>query len=240
MSQAVGGLSSEASKMFRVRKTCLKMLSKRGYIVDENALQMSTEQFRQKFGENPSRDSLTILAEKADDPTDQLFVFFPEDEKVGVKPIKVYCQRMKDENVFRAIIVVKVNLTPFAKTAVKEMSLRGYRCEYFRDAELLVDITEHKLVPEHIVLSNQQKLELLERYRLKPSQLPRIQLADPVARYLYPLPPMPSYMPLSTPYHMSHPYAQVLRAEAPHGGEDHPPLGDGGPLHHIQDMRIVG
>lgn len=181
--QVVGGLSPEASKMFRVRKTCLKMLNKRGYIVDEEAINMSTDDFRTKFGENPSRENLTILVEKTDDPNDQLFVFFPEDEKVGVKPIKTYCQRMKEENVMRAIIVVKINLTPFAKAAVKEMSLRGYRVEYFRDSELLVDITEHKLVPEHIVLSMQQKQELLERYRLKPSQLPRIQLTDPIARY---------------------------------------------------------
>jgi len=181
--QPVGGLNPETSKMFRVRKTCLKMLSKRGYIVDDAALNMSTDNFRTKFGDNPSRENLTILVEKADDSTDQLFVFFPEDEKVGVKPIKTYCQRMKDENVLHAIIVVKVNLTPFAKTAVKEMSMRGFRVEYFRDAELLVDITEHKLVPEHVVLTNQQKLELLERYRLKSSQLPRIQLTDPIARY---------------------------------------------------------
>jgi len=181
--QIVGGLTPDASKMFRVRKTCLKLLNKRGYIVDEEAIHMSTEDFRSKFGENPSRENLTILVEKTDDPSDQLFVFFPEDEKVGVKPIKTYCQRMKEENVLRAIIVVKVNLTPFAKAAVKEMSLRGYRVEYFRDSELLVDITEHKLVPEHIVLTNQQKIELLERYRLKPSQLPRIQLTDPIARY---------------------------------------------------------
>ena len=181
--QTVGSLTAEASKMFRVRKTCLKMLNKRGYIVDEEAINQNTEEFRTKFGENPSRDNLSILVEKSDDPSDQLFVFFPEDEKVGVKPIKVYCQRMKEENVLRAIIVVKVNLTPFAKAAVKEMSLRGYRVEYFRDSELLVDITEHKLVPEHIVLTTQQKQELLDRYRLKPSQLPRIQITDPVARY---------------------------------------------------------
>jgi DNA-directed RNA polymerase subunit H (RpoH/RPB5) len=32
--------------------------------------------------------------------------------------------------------------------------------EHFRDAELLVDITEHKLVPEHVVLTNQQVREL--------------------------------------------------------------------------------
>jgi DNA-directed RNA polymerase I, II, and III subunit RPABC1 len=127
--------------------------------------------------------SMTILVEKADDASDQLFVFFPTDEKVGVKPLKTYCTRMKDENVLRAIIVVKGNLTPFAKQAVKEMSVHGYKMEYFRDAELLVDITEHKLVPEHSVLTPQEKQELLERYRLKPSQLPRIQVTDPIARY---------------------------------------------------------
>ena len=183
MSHSVGGLNPETSKKFRVRKTCLKMLTKRGYIVDEEDVNMSTEDFRLKFGDDPSRDSLTILVEKSDDPTDQLFVFFPNDEKVGVKPLKEYCSRMKDENVLRAIIVVKGNLTPFAKQAVKEMTSQGYRMEYFKDAELLVDITEHKLVPEHVVLTAQQKQELLERYRLKPSQLPRIQITDPVARY---------------------------------------------------------
>jgi len=144
---------------------------------------MSTDDFRAKFGDDPSRESLTILVEKADDATDQLFVFFPTDEKVGVKPIKTYCQRMKEQNVLRAIIVVKVNLTPFSKQAIREIAQRGYRIEYFRDAELLVDITEHKLVPEHVVLSIQEKKELLTRYRLKPSQLPRIQVQDPVARY---------------------------------------------------------
>lgn len=181
--QSVGGLNPEASKMFRVRKTCLKMLNKRGYIVDDKALNMNTDAFRAKFGDNPSRDGLTILAEKSDDATDQVFVFFPEDEKVGVKPIKTYSERMRAEGVYNAILVVKVGMTPFAKTAVKEMAQRGYNIEYFRDIELLVDITEHKLVPEHIVLTNQQKKELLERYRLKPNQLPRIQITDPIARY---------------------------------------------------------
>jgi len=177
----IGGLSPESSKLFRVRKTCLKMLHKRGYIVDEEALNTTTEDFRMKFGEIVSRDSLTILAEKADDPSDQILVFFPEAEKVGVKPIADYAKRMKEANVLRAIIVVKINLTPFAKSAVKEMALRGYRMEYFRDSELLVDITEHKLVPEHVVLTNQQKNELLAR--LKSSQLLWIQLQCPVARY---------------------------------------------------------
>jgi len=32
---------------------------------------------------------LTVFVEKSDNPSEQLFVFFPEDDKVGVKPIKV-------------------------------------------------------------------------------------------------------------------------------------------------------
>ena len=159
------------------------MLVKRGYAVDLDDVNMTTDAFRESFGPEPSRSSLSIIVEKSDDATDQMMIFFPNDEKVGVKPIKEYCQRMKDETVFRSIIVVRGNLTPFAKQAIKEMSTHGYRMEYFKDAELLVDITEHKLVPEHVVLTQQQKQELLERYRLKPSQLPRIQATDPVARY---------------------------------------------------------
>ena len=83
--------------------------------------------------------------EKADDENNQLFVFFPEDEKVGVKPIKILTDRMKDENVSNAILVLRGDITPFAKQAVLEMS-DSFRIEHFKEAELLVDITEHTLV----------------------------------------------------------------------------------------------
>ena len=44
-----------------------------------------------------------------------MFVFFPEDMKVGIKAIKVYCQRMQEENISRAIIVIQAGMTPSAK-----------------------------------------------------------------------------------------------------------------------------
>lgn len=80
-------------------------------------------------------------------------------------------------------VVLRVDITPFAKQAVQEMS-DAFRIEHFKEAELLVDITQHQLVPEHQVLTQNEKLELLKRYRLKDTQLPRIQPNDPVARYL--------------------------------------------------------
>jgi DNA-directed RNA polymerase I, II, and III subunit RPABC1 len=38
-------------------------------------------------------------------------------------------------------------------------------------------------VPQHEVLSDEDKAALLRRYKIKEMQLPRIQLGDPVARY---------------------------------------------------------
>ncbi|CAM9788672.1 unnamed protein product [Phaeothamnion confervicola] len=181
----MGDLPEDAIKLFRIRKTCLKMLKRRGYLVPEHELTWNTEQFSEKYGSNPLRREVTILVERPEDDKDRLFVFFPEEEKVGVKPIRAYAERMGEENVNAAIIVVKGGITPFARTAIGELcAQRHVSIEDFKDAELMVDITEHVLVPEHKAsLHLQPKTELLKRYKLKDAQLPRILLTDPVARY---------------------------------------------------------
>lgn len=38
-------------------------------------------------------------------------------------------------------------------------------------------------MPQHVILSEEEKQALLQRYRLKESQLPRILRNDPVAKY---------------------------------------------------------
>lgn len=49
---------------------------------------------------------------------------------------------------------------------------------------LMVNITHHKLVPNHSIVSNEEKEQLLQKYNLvSHSQLPIIMKNDPVAKY---------------------------------------------------------
>ena len=82
------------------------------------------------------------MVRKKEDHLDRIFVFFPDDAKLGVKPIRKYCDMMKEQEVSRAIIVVQGGMTPFAKTALTEMAPKLV-LETFTETELLVNITEH-------------------------------------------------------------------------------------------------
>lgn len=177
----------EIYRLWRIRKTVMQLCHDRGYLVTQEELDQTLDQFTQQYGDKPSerrpaRSELTVLVAHNDDPTDQMFVFFPEEPKVGIKTIKTYCHRMQEENISRAIIVVQQGMTPSAKQSLVDMAPK-YILEHFLEAELLVNITEHALVPEHVVMTPEEKKELLQRYKLKESQLPRIQEGDPVARY---------------------------------------------------------
>lgn len=45
-----------------------------------------------------------------------------------------------------------------------------------------VDVATHFLVPKHLLLTKEETQEVLEKYHIKPYQLPRIKRADPAIR----------------------------------------------------------
>lgn len=130
---------------------------------------------------NSSRDGFVFLFGKEADQTDQLIVFFTEELSVGVRPIRNFVQTMSEKGITRAVVVIRNHITPAAAKVLQ--SLPKLKFESFFESELLVNITEHQLVPKHELLTIDEKKELLSRYRLKETQLPRIQVTDPVARY---------------------------------------------------------
>jgi hypothetical protein len=66
----------------------------------------------------------------------------------GLAISQVIAERMKQESVSRAIMVIAANLTPFAKQCLNDL-MPKLNIEQFTENELLVNITEHTLVPEH-------------------------------------------------------------------------------------------
>lgn len=180
----------DITRLWRARRTVLEMLFDRGYAVLNNdedmnqSLQFFTDDFKSK-GYN--REQISILRQKREDPAQQIWVFFPEEKRgkaVGISVITEKVKQLEATNVQAAIFVLQTGLTTFAKNTIDKVSISA-NCtiETFNENELLVNITHHVLVPRHELMSIDQKKALLRRYRLKESQLPRIQKGDPVARY---------------------------------------------------------
>ncbi|CAN6449278.1 unnamed protein product [Victoria cruziana] len=168
--------------LWRVRRTILQMLRDRHYVVDDPDLKMNLNEFGDRFGQSINRDDLIIKCQRSNVQNDQIYVFFIGEAKVGVKLIRAYAERMRSENVIRGILVVRQQLTPSSKQWVQDFNTK-FHMEVFREEELLVNITEHELVPRHEVLTDEEKKKLLEHYKVKEIQLPRMLLSDPVARY---------------------------------------------------------
>ena len=131
------------------------------------------------------------MVSKKQNSEDVVMVYFPEEEKIGLKEIKSLYVSMQQANAKRSILVLRPaqrhsttnSISSQAVSAIDALEARKYIIEPFKEDELLVNITHHELVPKHVPLSEEDKDRLLKKYKLRDSQLPRMKRSDPVARY---------------------------------------------------------
>ncbi|KAI3378287.1 hypothetical protein SNEBB_000907 [Seison nebaliae] len=173
--------------LWRIKKTALQLCHDRGYVVTQQELDQTLHEFKAQSaqeGQIPNRDEMTIAVSHTLNKNDQMYIFFVAQEgKLGVKEInEKYFSKMQKASIPRCILITQKGLTSHAKNALNAQA-PNYILEHFLECELLINITEHELVPRHIKLMNDQKTELLKKYKLKESQLPKIQAVDPVAKY---------------------------------------------------------
>ncbi|OWP04595.1 hypothetical protein B2J93_4874 [Marssonina coronariae] len=164
----------ESARMWRAWRTVHEMVQDRGYELSEEEVKISFEEFKRQY----------TLADGSVNNSDigTIWVEFLNDTSVGIKQMRTFAQHCSQNNFATGILVTSVNITPAALKIIPAVAAET-RIECFMDADLLVNITHHELVPKHVMLSKAEKAALLARYRLKDTQLPRIQLNDPVAKY---------------------------------------------------------
>ena len=89
---------------------------------------------------------------------------------------------MKSEEISSALVVVRNRISNYAKQAARKFE-PIFHIDLFAEHELLVDITEHYLVPPHSVLTEKETKDLLERLSITADKLPKISEFDPISRY---------------------------------------------------------
>jgi len=195
----------EAAKLWRAWRTVHEMVQDRGYELSDEEVKISLDDFKNKFTSDDGsidRKQMKFSALPSDammarysnpvtasDPNPSspdigtIWVEFLPDSSVGIKQMRAFAQYLSSNSFHTGILITNVNITPAALKIIPAVASET-RIECFVEQDLLVNITHHELVPKHVLLSKEERSALLHRYRLKDTQLPRIQLGDPVARYL--------------------------------------------------------
>ena len=176
---------------------------RQGYELTEEELTLPLSTFRERYATQdgaPDRNKMNFSARPSDamlarytplptaaqpNPLPQIgtvWVEFNGDQSVGIKQLRAFAHHVTENHFTTGVFVAANAVTPSALKIVP--TVLPAVIEVFHEQDLLVNITKHELVPAHVLLSHAEKRALLERYRVKESQLPRIQVGDPVARYL--------------------------------------------------------
>ena len=174
----------EQSRLYKVWKTLNEMMEDRGYEKNKN-VNMNKEEFIQEFSKQAKLNGVFIKIDPNNpDNVFRTYYEYNPDPKLNMDTIKNLVEFMKSFNKINSGILISAGkLTQQAKLRIMEINTH-IPVETFSIGELVVNITKHVLVPKHILLKPEEKDQLLKRYRIKPSQLPKIFVTDPVAKYL--------------------------------------------------------
>ncbi|KAI1845809.1 hypothetical protein JX265_000012 [Neoarthrinium moseri] len=191
------------TRTWRAWRTVHEMVADRGYELGEDEINMPLDAFRRKFvnddgglarsllkfsarpGDELNRRSIPPPTPHNPDPKPEagsIYIEFLDDNTLGTEQMRRFAKFCADNHFSNGIIVSNVPVSSAAKKEITKFA-DWTAIEWFLEDDLLVNITHHDLVPRHVILSRDEKIALLKRYRLKETQLPRILVRDPVAKY---------------------------------------------------------
>lgn len=189
--------------IYKARYNALNILINRGYKVDRSLLLMDKPRLKILYDQYLlEKKESSILNCKIINKNCYAKISWIKDKKDAEKVIKDFKKdilelRETDTNIYKndnLIIILTKNIFLESKDYyVNNVNIENNNVSYFSLSQLQINILNHKLVPKHILLSNSEKQQLENKYKIKCSSLPKIIRfaslddnlpGDPVARYL--------------------------------------------------------
>ncbi|KAF5729314.1 RNA polymerase II fifth largest subunit putative isoform 2 [Tripterygium wilfordii] len=172
--------SVQSYRYYLSRRTVLEMLRDRGYDVADAELIRSQTEFRAVFGEDPDLERLRIRVSLRSDPRKKILVIFMGTNVITKPSIRALRGQILHEQLHGLILILQSKMNAFAR---KELQTFGFKVEIFQITDLLSNVTKHLLMPKVEVLTAEEKIMLMKKYKLEDKQLPQMLATDAVARY---------------------------------------------------------
>lgn len=178
-------------RLLRVNRTLLEKLTDTAYIVpqEEVAAMESLTAFTTAYPDVPSliRIFSPRPGTRAERKTPNgVLLYFAEllanKKSIGKGQVAELITILKEERMTSAYLIADAELSTEARKILQEAKAI-YRIVHFTYDELMFNVTKHKRVPKHELLSVTEADEWLQATKLKRSQLPRILESDPQAKY---------------------------------------------------------
>jgi len=165
-------------------KILAEMINDRKYTIDylsyenQEDFKHNDEEDNQNLRNNEENDEIIepfcIRGRKGNDV---ILCFLSNEDKLNIQGIKDRISVMNREGSKRCVIVYRSSVTSSAKKSLETLE---YDFELFSMNELQINITKHRLVPRHTIVTDSEKEELDSKYKGK---LPSILQNDAVCRY---------------------------------------------------------
>ncbi|MHA1263799.1 MAG: DNA-directed RNA polymerase subunit H [Candidatus Helarchaeota archaeon] len=145
----------------------IKILMKnRGYFEDTD---------RKKTEEN--KENFLYFKDSAGQPV--VVHYTLKNETTGVAYIRELVKKFDKKKIKRRIFIGSGKVT---RSALNELEEKGI--EFIPSDLVSMDILEHEYVPKHEILSDEEKVKLLEQLQVPETSLPGILKSDPVVRVI--------------------------------------------------------
>lgn len=170
------------------RKYILEMLEKRNYDTSEYKTQGS-EELKILFQTN----SLDIVIHKNNDPNKIAIVkYLVTKPKIKINSLEKEISELLNSDLlinkpleeYEIIILLKDKKSDSLQKVMDKCISRGIFIQLFWIKNLMYNPMEHRFVPKHEIISNDEYMEVIKKFNIQNNGIPIIYMNDPIAQYL--------------------------------------------------------